>query len=228
MIAYKYMIVISHRELMEQYLDFFRENKIERVITKLCDGTSTDGMLNLLGLEKTEKAMFEALVRNKDILEIKRGLLNKMNMGGAGNGIAIFLPLESMGGESSLRYFIGDSEIEKTEERQMENKFSLIITIVDKGNSEEVMEAARSAGATGGTIVKAKGTGAQIAKFFGVSMSEEKDMVYIISLTEAKDAIMRAIMEKAGSSTPAHGIVFSMPVDDLMGIRQFEELKENN
>ena len=86
------------------------------------------------------------------------------------------------------------------------------------------MEAARGAGAGGGTVVRAKGTGSEIAKFFGVSISEEKEMVYIVASRKGRDNIMRAIMEKAGGKTDAHGIIFSLPVDGVIGIRQLESI----
>ena len=86
------------------------------------------------------------------------------------------------------------------------------------------MESARSAGATGGTVLKAHGTGAEIAKFFGVSISEEKEMVYIVAKRDDRDAIMKAIMAKAGNNTNAHGIVYSLPVDSVAGIRSLENL----
>ena len=94
---------------------------------------------------------------------------------------------------------------------------------MDKGYAETAMEAARAAGATGGTIVRAKGTGAEMAKFFGVSISEEKEMLYIVSDRPSRDAIMRAVMEKVGSKTDAHGVVFTLPVDSVCGIRRWEE-----
>ena len=85
------------------------------------------------------------------------------------------------------------------------------------------MDSARNAGATGGTVLKAKGTGTDKAKFFGVSISEEKEMVYIVAKNEQRDAIMTAIMEKAGYNTEAHGVVFSLPVESVLGIKAFED-----
>ena len=105
-----------------------------------------------------------------------------------------------------------------------ESKNVLVITIVDKGNTDLVMDSAREAGETGGTVVKANGTGAEIAKFFGVSISEEKEMVYIVTKREDRDAIMHAIMDKAGVNTDAHGVIFSLPVDKVVGIKYFEEI----
>ena len=104
-----------------------------------------------------------------------------------------------------------------------ESKNVLIITIADKGNTDLIMDVAREAGASGGTVVKAKGTGAEIAKFFGVSISEEKEMIYIVSRREDRDNIMHAIMENAGANTEAHAVVFSLPVDKVIGIKHFEE-----
>ncbi len=221
----KYVITITKRDYAEQFLDFFRQNEINRVMAKLCSGTATDSILDVLGIEATEKVMFEAIVREEAIKDLKRGFIYEMDIGISGNGVVFILPIQCVGGMSSVKYFAGEKPLEKTEETKMsETNKSLIITIVDKGNTDIVMEAARGAGASGGTVVKAKGTGADIAKFFGVSISEEKEMVYIATKKEMRDGIMRAIMEKAGTNTDAHGVVFSLPVDSVLGIRSLEEI----
>ena len=82
------------------------------------------------------------------------------------------------------------------------------------------MEAARSAGAGGGTVVHAKGTAAEEArKFLGVSLAAEKEMVLILLRQETRRAVMRAIMDQAGVHTPAHTILFSLPVEDIAGLK---------
>ena len=93
---------------------------------------------------------------------------------------------------------------------------------VDKGYEDVVMDAARNVGAGGGTVVKAGGTGMEIAKLFGMTISQEKEMVYIVSSRKDRDAIMRAIMDDAGAGTDAHGVIFSLPVDKVVGIRNLE------
>ncbi|MBQ7236605.1 MAG: P-II family nitrogen regulator [Clostridia bacterium] len=224
MLGLKYLIAITKREYSEQYLDFFHRQGVKGVLSKLCNGTASDVTLDYLGIEKTEKIMFETIVKDEQIGELVKGLLLEMNINAVGNGIAMFIPIDGVGGMSSLKYFAGETSVEKKEESmEKESKSVLIITVVDKGNTDVVMDAARSAGARGGTVVKAKGTGAEIAKFFGVSISEEKEMVYIVATREGRDAIMRAIMEKAGSNTDAHGVIFSLPVDGVVGIKGFEE-----
>lgn len=223
----KYFIAITRREYTEQYIEFLHDECGAAVLYKLTNGTAADSVLNYLGLEKTEKVMFEGLIREEKIAVMKKGLKDRFNIDFAGNGIAIFMPADGIGGETAKNYLIGEEPVTRREEdkngMEERSKFVLITTIADKGNTDTVMDAARSAGASGGTVAKAKGTGAQIAKFFGISIAEEKEMVYIVAKRENRDGIMRAIMEKAGRDTPAHGVVFSLPVDEVMGIKSFEE-----
>lgn len=227
MIGLRYLLVITKREYEQDYLDFFHNHGVNGVISELCNGTASESTLNLLGLEKTEKIMFNTMIREDKLGEIIKGLIVEMDISSAGNGLAVVIPIDSIGGSSSLKYFAGENPIEKKEKENMslaESKIVMIITIVDKGNTETVMEAARSAGAGGGTVVRAKGTGAEIAKFFGVSISEEKEMVYIVARRDNRDAIMKAIMEKAGNNTDAHGVIFSLPVDSVVGLKCFENV----
>ena len=84
MLGCKFMITVTEREWTEQYLDFFKRHGAANVISKLCAGTSTDQMLNLWGLEKTDKVMYELVVRTENEQEIKNALHSEMNIGGAG------------------------------------------------------------------------------------------------------------------------------------------------
>jgi nitrogen regulatory protein PII len=95
--------------------------------------------------------------------------------------------------------------------------FALIITVVQKGFADTVMEAARSAGAKGGTTIHARGTStAETQKFLGLSIEPEKDLVMILADKERKSGIMKAINEKAGLDKEGNGLVFAVPVDDVL------------
>ena len=87
----------------------------------------------------------------------------------------------------------------------MENrndKFDLLICIVNKGTTDLVMNAARKAGATGGTIAVARGTGnPDLAKFYGLAIQPEKEMVFIVVKKEVKDAAeINAAMKEASET----------------------------
>ena len=85
------------------------------------------------------------------------------------------------------------------------------------------MDAARSAHAPGGTVIHAKGTGAEHArKFLGISLAEEKEMIFIVVRSDRKNEIMKAIMKQAGPGTPAGAVLFSLPVTSVAGLRMPE------
>lgn len=101
----------------------------------------------------------------------------------------------------------------------MNNQFEMVLAIVNTGYTEDVMEAVKACGATGGTILNARGTAnTEIEKFFGLSLSSEKEIVMIIVSKEIKDAVLHAIYQKVGLGTAGQGIAFSIPVDDVVGI----------
>jgi len=98
-------------------------------------------------------------------------------------------------------------------------KFDMIITIINNGFSDIVMEAARAAGARGGTILHARGSvGEEMKRFFGVTIDPEKEVVLILTTHEKRTTMMKAIGEAAGLRSDAHGLSFSVPVDDVVGI----------
>jgi len=100
-----------------------------------------------------------------------------------------------------------------------ENTFALIITVVNRGHADSVMDTAKDAGAQGGTILHARGCGThENEKFFGISITPEKDVVLIVVKTEQKQQIMRAITEQAELYKAGKGIIFALPVDDVAGI----------
>ncbi|MDR1496509.1 MAG: P-II family nitrogen regulator [Clostridiales Family XIII bacterium] len=97
-------------------------------------------------------------------------------------------------------------------------EYSLILTIVNRGYAELVMDAAREAGARGGTVLYARGTGIHtMEKFMNIDIQPEKEIVLTLVRRVAVREIMHAILEAGGLRTKARGISFSLPVTDLIG-----------
>ncbi len=104
----------------------------------------------------------------------------------------------------------------------MENneKFNLIVAIVDAGFTDLVMDAARDHGARGGTVLHARGTGnKEIEEKFGIIINSEKEMVFILVNEKICDDILKAINEAAGLNTKGRGIAFSLPCEDVCGLK---------
>ncbi len=98
-------------------------------------------------------------------------------------------------------------------------KFELIVTVVNRGFADEVVDSAKAAGAHGGTVLYARGTGMHEAKkFFGITVEPEKEVVLMLVDADEKKAIMKAICKGAGLTTAGRGMSFTLPVDDVMGL----------
>ena len=169
--------------------------------------------------------VYLAVVTDNMWKRLKRELIVRLQIDVPGTGIAFTVPLSSIGGRRALQYLIQNQEYVKEEESELKGtKYELLIAIANQGSIDAVMDAARSANAGGGTVIHAKGTGTEGArKFLGVSVAEEKEMIFIVTRTEEKNKIMKAIMEKTGLGSKEKTVIFSLPVTDTAGLRILEE-----
>ena len=90
----------------------------------------------------------------------------------------------------------------------------LIVCIVNAGFSQNVMEAARAAGARGGSIIRGRGSAnPEAEEFFNITIQPDKEVVLILVPDDIKDAVMTAVFKNSGLSTDGQGIAFSLPVE---------------
>ncbi|MBQ6697281.1 MAG: P-II family nitrogen regulator [Lachnospiraceae bacterium] len=219
------MTTIVDRKVVNKYSDLFEENNLHVMFLSLGYGTATNEILDYLGMDSTEKAVIFTILEESSWQDIKKQLQKKLQIDAPGGGIAFIVPLSSIGGRKALNYLLEHQEYEKEEESTLkETTHDLIIVIAQQGYTEMIMDAAREAGAYGGTVIHAKGTGKEAAeKFLGVSLATEKEIIYIVTKTEQKNPIMQAIMQHAGLDTKAKAIAFSLPVTDTAGLRLVED-----
>ena len=222
------MVTITDRKRAPEFLEFYKENKAEVSIVTLGKGTANDEVLDYLGLEVAEKTVILSIVTDSVWKMLKRGLQRELQIDVPGVGIAFIVPVSSIGGKRELMFLTENQDFEKGEETILkETTHELLVVIANQGYNEMVMDAARKAGAAGGTVLHAKGVGMKRAvKFLGVSLVSEKELVLIVTKTEQKNEIMRAIMKEAGMETKAKSLVFSLPVTSTAGLRLIEEEEE--
>ena len=135
-----------------------------------------------------------------------------------GRGIAFTIPITGMQGPM-LRLIQEQQKKGDGAEMKETPGNSVIWVSVAGGYSEDVVEAARSAGARGGTVMKGGRRGQeQMTQFFGISVQEEQEFVMIVVPDEKKTEVMSAINQACGLKTKAHGVVLSLPVDDAIGL----------
>ena len=186
-------------------------------------GTAVRSMLDILGIEDTEKRIVLTIADNEKTKELIREEKQKMFVGVPGHGIIVSVPIKSVGGGKTLAY-LNNGQHNAKYTPELNYSYELIIAISNEGCTDMVMNAARKAGARGGTVTHGKGTGSrEDEKFFNVSIAQEKEVILIVSEKDRKSDIMREIVGSAGPSTPAGAIVFSLPISEVAGFGLFSE-----
>ena len=223
-------------KLLLTILDYEKANKLNKVfpsherplhLVTHGSGTANSDVLTYLGLDEKKKSVIISLISDEAIPQAFHLLKSKVQFDNAGKGIACILPVSGM---SRIMYEVIEKEHDlyhtekigkEGEKKEMKESFlyDLIITIVNQSYSEEVMEAAKEAGARGGTVVHGRGLGSEEAsKFLGLTIQPEKDVVLIVVKRDSKKKIMQNISKSVGLKTEGRGICFSLPVEDQIGV----------
>ncbi|MEA4884472.1 MAG: P-II family nitrogen regulator [Clostridia bacterium] len=101
----------------------------------------------------------------------------------------------------------------------MTKPYDLIVTIINKGWADEIVQASRRAGAEGGTILYGRGTGVhERMRFLGVLIEPEKEVVLTLIPHELTDQVLQAIVESGHLEKPGTGISFVLDVSKIAGI----------
>lgn len=218
------MIAIAPRGSARQFLALFARHNVAVTLSTLGQGTAGSQLLDYFGLEKSEKVVTFSVVTRSSWRAVKSAMQRELRIDVPGTGIAFIVPLSSIGGKKPLAFLAEGQDFQAGEESVLKDtRYELLVVIANQGHTELIMDAAREEQAGGGTVLHAKGTGMERAeKFLGFSLVNEKEMVFIVVKTATKNRIMRAIMDKAGMSTDAKSIVFSLPVTGTAGMRLLE------
>lgn len=216
-------MTIADRVKSASVMKLYESFGLTHNMTMLASGTASDEHLTMNGLEATEKSVMYTTADGETVRQLVRAAKRKLFIDIPGNGIILSIPMKSIGGGKTLAY-LTDNKTLSGGNPEMQFSHELIIVILNEGFSDSVMDFARAAGAGGGTVLHAKGTGSRSAeKFFGVSLATEKDVIYIVSPSKQKTAIMKAINENAGPGTKAGAICFSLPVSTVAGLRVIDD-----
>lgn len=172
-------------------------------------GISSNYIVAALGIDSVKDVVYivcqrsqESKIRNSII----QGLSNEKKHTGC-----IF----TVGADSLLRK--EELALEKGELNMNQNfTHDVINVIVNRGFADDVMDAARKAGAGGGTVINARGTAREDdERFFGMHIVPEKEMLIIVVEHSNKDKVMNAIQNLECLSEPGSGIVYTLPAESF-------------
>lgn len=212
-----YVISICDPRALDTLTGLCAELELPVSVVLHAHGTAVRSMLDILGIESNEKRVVLTIATQEKTRRLIDEQKRRLFIGVPGHGIVVSVPIKSIGGGKTVA-FLGGSQQPAKYTPELNYSYELIVAIANEGHTDLVMNAARSAGAAGGTVLHGKGTGSDKAeKFYSVSIAQEKEVILIVAKAEQKAGIMRAILEKAGPNTEAGTIVFSLPTSEVAG-----------
>ncbi len=220
--AARLLMLICTPKLAERATKLYADDSIPLHYRVSAFGTASSEMRDILGLDSTEKAALLSFLPRDNAREMLNRFKRVLKIGSTNSGIAFTLPITAL---SKLALRIMESaELtpeanEKRRNNRMNNKYALITAIVNQGYSENLMEAARAAGAAGGTVLHSRSVGNEaVSGAWGFAVEDEREIVLIVAENEKKLTIMQAISDACGIKSEAKGIVLSLPIEDAIGL----------
>jgi len=221
--ALKALMIVTARSNTGKLEDFLRDKQIAFHYMINAMGTAKSDMLRSFGLSESEKTICVCLIRSEEAERLVTSVTDYFSMTKPGNGIVYTLPISGI--SAVISKLLRSDKDERNEDfmkdtaKKTETDYALVVSVINQGYSETLMEAAHTVGVPGGTVISARHSAIEdTVKFFGVSLQAEKEIVAIVVPSENKAELMRVIAQKCGISSEAHGIIISIPVDNCAGL----------
>ena len=224
-------------KLMVAIINKEDEEKLTSTVNKYCTavhfsgighGTARSSYRSYFGFNETEKRIVYSIVPSTLEHTVLNAVGRELRLYLLGRGIAFTTPISTISNIvedavlSAPDRDLSDakSPVSKKEKTTMHE---LVIAVVNQKFTDTAIEAARAAGATGATVFHTKSTNnAKAEQSMGTALPEQTDSIFFLTTEEYKLKIMEAVRDNAGLKTEGGAVIFSLPVDDLVGIGRFD------
>jgi len=212
----------SAAEDEHRVVEVLQKNGIPLCFEARAKGTAPSELLDAIGLGGTTRVLTAGLLPRANVPAVFGAINKALSYHKRGAGIAVTLPLTGV--QNSILQLTAPADCagptaEKEEHTMKDHPYALLWVSVKAGHGDEAVDAARKAGARGGTVLKGNRCSTEEASsFLGISIREEQDFVMIVVPQEQKSAVMQAVTAACGLNTPAHGVTAALPVDEVMGL----------
>ncbi|MBO5109466.1 MAG: hypothetical protein J6D21_02005 [Clostridia bacterium] len=201
----------------KRYMEKLNERGIRYHLQTVGFGTAPSEMMDILGLGTNNKDVIFSFAPKSAVSAWASEQGKKVDSGYSYGGLAVVLSLSAinrMTAEILGRYPIPETEKGDSNPMKSEYKHNMIIISVNEGFADQVMQVARQAGATGGTIIRARSAGAeQLDQVMDVVTTEEKEIIAILSPENVSRQIMEAVNRELGLRSNAGATVCALPVE---------------
>lgn len=219
--TFRVLLSITTEEDERLVAETFRAHHVPLIAEIRGKGTAPSEFLDILGLGGSTRILTFGCVPTQQVPELFSAMKQTLSYHRRGTGIALTLPLS--GAQKALVQLLNipaqsKEEIPMSDQQSNAPAYSMILVSVNAGYSENVIEAARTVGAKGGTVVHGRRIAGNAGPYLGIDGPEEQDFVMIVVPEEKKTAVMQAITASCGLNSPARGVILSVPVDEVMGL----------
>lgn len=232
----KLLVGIINREDEKRFTETVNECATALHFSGIGYGTARSSYRSYFGFNEIDKCVTMSLI--PDFLEhnILSAVGHSLKLYLGGRGIAFTIPLSGISNIINDAILESDDKVEKSllagapvsKKKGKEKMHELVIAVVNDKYTDTAIDAARNAGATGATVFHTKSANnAKAEQAIGTTLSGETDSIFFLTTVEYKAKIMEAIRDAAGLKTEGGAIIFSLPVDDLVGIGRFEDFEDN-
>lgn len=206
------LVVIVEHNKASKVLHLADEKGVTASVAMLGRGTASRTIFDYLGLNDKKKAVLMLFGKTDEITDLADYLVEKLEIDKPNHGIAYI--------ESAFNVFGTEDNANGSENiKRGENMYNAIYTIVEKGNADDVIEAAEKAGSRGGTVIHARGSGSEEArKVFNMLIEPEKEIVLIISEEAKTKDIVESIRKETQIEEEGKGIIFVTNVEQTYGL----------
>ena len=212
------------------------ETKFTGTVNKLCTavhfsgighGTARSSYISYFGINEIDKRIVFSIIPSTLEQAVLNAVGRELRLYLLGRGIAFTTPI------STISSIVEDAVLSTPDRDNADVKspvsikekttmHELVIAVVNQKYTEAAIEAARSAGATGATVFHTRSTdNARAEQSMGTALPEQTDSIFFLTTEEYKLKIMEAVRDFAGLKTEGGAVIFSIPVDDLVGIGRF-------
>ena len=192
-------------------------------------GTAPSEMLDIFGLSGTTRLITGVLLPRWMVPELLDTAERRLSLRQRGGGIALSIPIVGMQNpiyqmlNTQAREELAAKMKERTEQDMAElykhSNHVAIMVAVASGYSDDVIDAARAAGAKGGTVIRGRRRNSErMSHYLGLAMQEEQEFLMIVVPREKKPEVLAAVNAACGLGSEAHGIVIALPVEDAIGL----------
>ena len=190
-------------------------------------GTASSEMMDILGFGSIDKDVVISFGKQSAVEQVVREFSDSLSSVRTGRGIMMLFSPNAIGNlmATILTKVKGNTAVnaeiskEGADAMKNEHRHSLILISVNQGYTEAVMQTARKAGATGGTVIKARLAAEELSETFrDMSFNPDKEIIAILAPDSVKEQLMNAINEEHGLRTEAEGMICSLPVDKAFKI----------